>query len=283
MKTLLSYILFLWAICLVACDDDNISADVPQTLAVEGWIENGEFPIVMVTKTLPVSTEYQNLDELSAYLVRWAKVTVSDGEKSVVLIGRYDDNYYPPYIYTTPYMRGELGKTYTLTVEYEGKTLSSYTTIPQTQPNLDRYRVEKCEGTEDQYQIKACFRDNPHEKNYYLFFVKTGAELTNHYLGAYMGAVNDDMISEYVEYPVYQGHQYNQNKYTPYFKAGDVVSVKFVQVDQSSWTFWDQYTKSQTLQSNMFLSTFMPLPSNIEGGTGYWSGLASVVSHLVIR
>ena len=283
MKFQFSYILFLWAFCFAACDEGHLSAESPQTLAVEGWIENGEFPVVIVTKTLPVSTEPQNLDDLSAYLVRWAKVTVSDGEKSVVLIGRYDENYYPPYIYTTAYMRGELGRTYTLTVEYEDKILSSHTTIPQELPALDRYVVEKCEGTEDEYQIKACFHDNPHEKNHYLFFVKTAAEPTNHYLAAYMGAVNDDIIAENVEYPVYQGHQYNKNKYSPYFKAGDVASVKFAQVAPSSWAFWDQYTKSQTLQSNMFLSTSMPLPSNIEGGCGYWSGFASVVSHLIVR
>ena len=98
MKKLLYYILSLFALCIIACDDSDLTVDTPQSLVVEGWIENGEFPVVIVTKTFPVSTEYQSMADLSDYLVRWAKITVSDGEKSVVLTGLYDESYYPPYI-----------------------------------------------------------------------------------------------------------------------------------------------------------------------------------------
>lgn len=282
MKKTVCYLFSLLAFCIMACDDGDITIDTSQSLVVEGWIENGEFPVVIVTKTLPVTTEYQNMNDLSDYLARWAKVTVSDGEKSVVLTGMYDESYYPPYVYTTSYLRGEAGKTYTLTVEYEDKTLTSSTTIPATLPVVDHYQIEKCQGTEDLYQIKACFHDNPQEKDYYLFFTKIGLE-SNHYLASYLGAVNDDMISNYVEYPVYRGQRYDNTEYTPYFEAGEVVSVKLAKVDQSTFLFWDQYTKSQSLNSNMFLSTSTSLPNNIKGGMGYWSGFASVISYLEIK
>ena len=94
MKSLFSYILPFLACCLIACDDSDLTVDTPQSVVVEGWIENGEFPIVIITKTLPVTTEYQDMSDLSDYLVRWAKVTVSDGERSVVLTGLYDESYY---------------------------------------------------------------------------------------------------------------------------------------------------------------------------------------------
>lgn len=282
MRHLLSYILPLLLCYLTACDDGDITVDTPQSLVVEGWIENGEFPVVIITKTLPVTTEYQNLNDLSDYLVRWAKVTVSDGEQSVVLTGLYDESYYPPYIYTTSHLRGELGKTYTLTVEYEGQTLTSTTTIPASLPVVDHYQVVPCEGSDNQYQIQAYFHDNPNEKNYYLFFTKMGLE-SNHYLASYLGAVDDAMISTDVEYPVYRGNRYDNDEYTPYFEAGEIVSVKLAHVDQSTFNFWDQYTKAQSLTSNMFLSTSTSLPSNIQGGVGYWSGFASVSSYLEIR
>lgn len=282
MRHLLSYILPLLLCCLTACNDGDITVDTPQSLVVEGWIENGEFPVVIITKTLPVTTEYQNLNDLSDYLVRWAKITVSDGEQSVVLTGLYDESYYPPYIYTTSHLRGELGKTYTLTVEYEGHTLTSTTTIPASLPVVDHYQVVPCEGSENQYQIQAYFHDNPAEKNYYLFFTKMGLE-SNHYLASYLGAVDDAMIAGDVEYPVYRGNRYDNDEYTPYFEAGEIVSVKLAHVDQSSFNFWDQYTKAQSLTSNMFLSTSTSLPSNVQGGVGYWSGFASVSSYLEIR
>ena len=283
MRKRIFYILLLLVFGLTGCDDSGDTIiNTPQSLVVEGWIENGEFPIVIVTKTLPVSTEPRSVNDLSEYLVRWAKVTISDGERSVVLTGRYDENYYPPYVYTTAYMRGELGKSYHLTVEYEGQTLTSTTTIPSTLPLLDHYRIDPCEGTGNQYQITACFYDNPHEKNYYLFFTKTGLE-SNHYLASYLGAVDDAMIAGDVEYPVYRGNRYDNDEYTPYFEAGEIVSVKLAHVDQSSFNFWDQYTKAQSLTSNMFLSTSTSLPSNVQGGVGYWSGFASVSSYLEIR
>lgn len=283
MKQSVLYIFVLLTLCLTACDDSgDISIDTPQSLVVEGWIENGEFPVVIVTKTLPITTDYQSMADLSDYLVRWAKVTVSNGEKSVVLTGRYDESYYPPYVYTTSYLRGELGKSYSLTVEYENQTLTSTTTIPNTLPVLDRYKIEKCEGSESQYQIKACFYDNPNEKNYYLFFTQTGLE-SNHFLSSYLGAVDDNMIADYTEYPVYRGQRYDNTDYTPYFEKGEIVSVKLAQVDRSSFLFWDQYTKSQSLNTNMFLSTTTSLSSNISGGVGYWTGLASVISLLEIE
>ena len=72
-------------------------ADAPE-IVVEGWIEDGGFPVVMVTTSVPVSSEYEKWDSLEDHLVRWAKVTVSDGENEVVLTGKMDRNYFPPYI-----------------------------------------------------------------------------------------------------------------------------------------------------------------------------------------
>ena len=66
-------------------------------------------------------------------------------------------------------------------------------------------------------------------------------------------------------------------------KKGEIVSVKLAQVDQQTFHFWDQYTKAQSLTSNMFLTTSTSLPSNIHGGVGYWSGFASVTTHLEIK
>ena len=46
---------------LVACsDDDNTSEG--QQVVVEGWIEDGEFPIVKLSSTIPITDKYQSLD-----------------------------------------------------------------------------------------------------------------------------------------------------------------------------------------------------------------------------
>jgi hypothetical protein len=61
-----------------------------------------------------------------------------------------------------------------------------------------------------------------------------------------------------------------------------VVAVKFAQVDETSYRFWDAYTKSQSLNTNMFLATTTSLPSNITGGKGYWCGYGAVTQYLII-
>ena len=110
------YILCLLTVTLVACDDD-IFGNSQSQMVVDGWIEDGGFPIVIITQTLPITEDFVSVNNLGDYIVKWAKVTVSDGVDSVVLTGKYDNNYFPPYIYTTGRMRGKAGQTYYLTIK----------------------------------------------------------------------------------------------------------------------------------------------------------------------
>lgn len=264
----------------VSCKEEDTFTPLPPDIVVEGWIENDRYPVVILTKTFPVSTEFQDPNNLEGYLVRWAKVTISDGENSVVLTGRYDKTYFPPYVYTTSWLKGEVGKTYYLTVEYDHFHATAKTTIPAP-PQIDRYKVEKLPDSDKFYQITACFSDNPNEKNYYQFFTKTGVE-SNQFIGSYMGSIDDRNIKEHVEFPVYRGHAYNEDDYYPNFSEGETVAVMFAQVDETSYRFWDAYTKSQVLNANMFLSTSTSLPSNISGGKGYWCGYGAVYDTFTI-
>ena len=69
--------------CLFSCTtDDEITGNTPQ-LVVEGWIENGKFPEVILTTTIPISKDYQSLSNIERHLIKWAKVTIDDGERSV--------------------------------------------------------------------------------------------------------------------------------------------------------------------------------------------------------
>ena len=68
-------------------------------IVVEGWIEDGGYPVVIVTTTVPVTDEFKEWGSLNDHVVRWAKVTVSDGEREEVLTGKMDKDYFPPYVY----------------------------------------------------------------------------------------------------------------------------------------------------------------------------------------
>ena len=265
----------------MACDEDfDHTTGSDSQIVVEGWIENGGFPVVILTRSLPVTTEYQEAESLSDYIVKWARVTVSNGTDSVVLTGKYDKGYFPPYIYTTTRIRGEAGKRYDLTVEYRDYHATATTTIPHA-PDSCTYNVMRCSDSDTLYQIKGLFTDNPAEKNYYQFFTRVGTT-SKQYQASYLGSIDDVVLSGETEVPVYRGHQLMTEKYKPYFALGDTVSVKFAQVDETTFHIWDSYTKTLSLSGNMFLSTFSDIESNIHGGYGYWCGYAAVTSHFII-
>lgn len=266
---------------LVSCEDDYYTESGYQTsLVVEGWIEDGEFPVVILTRSVPIMTEAIAIDSLWGYVVRWATVTVSCGDSSVVLTGKYDDRYFPPYIYTTGRMRGESGKVYSLNVAYKEFHAEGKTYIPESKP-LDSLRIDKVADNDTLYTITACFTDNTEEKNYYQFFVRTG-NYSRQFLAAYLGSVNDNVLTGYTEVPIYQGHQFGKKKYTPYFVSGDTVAVKLAHLDSQSYSFWNEYNKALSLKDNMMFPKSTNLPSNINGGIGYWCGYGITTAYTII-
>ena len=279
MRAIVCFIVFVAAM-LTSCDEDHLAVTQPQ-LVVEGWIEDGGYPVVIVTSSIPISEEYMPAETLSDYIVRWATVTVYCGEDSAVLTGKYDKGYFPPYIYTTSRMKGEQGKNYSLKVEYKDMVATATTTIPP-RPDVMRFRLEKCEDSDTMYQVKVVFTDNKEEKNYYQLFSKVGAE-NKQYLASYLGSIDDDVLGDTTEVAVYRGHEMlSTMDYTPYFRPNDTISVKLSQIDEASFHFWDDYIKILSLSSNPFMAPQRSIRYNIVNGFGYWCGMNSVKDYFVI-
>lgn len=114
------YCLLFCLLLFNGCVETSNLDDFEYKLVVEGWIKEGEAPHVILTQNKPLLS---NIDSTSIedMVVRWAKVSVSDGEETEVLSGRIDKNYFPPFIYRGSRLSGEAGKTYTLKVEYSGR------------------------------------------------------------------------------------------------------------------------------------------------------------------
>lgn len=266
---------------LLSCSGDYLPEQNDE-LVVEGWIEDNGFPVVILTKNINISNKYQSLDSLSSCIVRWAKVTVSDGEKSVVLTGRYTKGYTPPYIYTTSHYRGKAGKTYLLTVEYGDFHATATTTIPNTQ-KIDELTVERCAQSDTLYQISLRYNDDEAEQNYYQIFTRVGGRDVRQYLAAYLGTIDNRVVKPKTKIPVYRGRDINTLDYTPYYTINDTVAVKFAHIDCTSYNFWYDYTRNLTTAGNMFFATAASLRSNIIGGTGYWCGMGSDIKYVAIR
>lgn len=264
---------------LQSCAPDYFE-DKRSELVVEGWIEDSRPPVVILSKTLTLSDKYQSLTDLKDYIVTWAKVSVSDGVDTVVLTGKYDPEYFPPYVYTTGRMFGRVGATYTLMVEYEDIYATAETRILPS-PVMENMRVVRSEDSDSLYQIEITMRDESPEKDYYQVFTKTGTS-SKQFFASYLGYFTDDVIIDGTFIPVFRGKSAMDEDYTPYFKENDSVSVKIAHIDNGAYEFWSTYSKNVNMPSSMFLTAISRVPSNISGALGYWCGMGSLRKNIVI-
>jgi|SRR5574344_461685 hypothetical protein len=270
MKHWIFFVLFLVPIvCLTGCREEFTTSSAG--LVVEGWIDNNEFPVVYITTSIPLDLNYKNVEELNNSIIRWAKVTVSDGDTTVTLTGKGDEHATVNYMYTTSWLRGKTGKSYTLTVDYNNYHATAITTIPPT-TYIDSFQVKKCEDSDTLYQINAFFKDNPTESNYYKFLCMREKK-DKEYYSSTMGAFSDEILDSLPSIPVLRSYGLlTKEKFTPYFSKNDLVYIKFVQMDSIGYQFWHDFENSVNLSRNNFISSINNLHGNVIGAKGYWIG-----------
>lgn len=264
------YILILLFL-LSGCDAD-IYFDSEPDIVVEGWIEEGRAPIIILSNTLNVSDKNQSLDGLRDNIIKWAKVTVSDGEHEEIMLSKVNRKYFPPYIYTTGRMQGEAGKQYSLKVEYQGRVLTAVTTIPPRVRIDTAYAVPS--ALDGEYSIKVAFRDEAATRDYYKIFSSTDSTSNMYYSTILQTITDSDLQTDSVRWDVYRG-RFLDDKYKMYFNEGETVVVKLCHIDSVSYRFWHDYESSLSSSRNAILQYSTNISSNINGGIGYWCGYGS--------
>lgn len=279
--------ILLTATAVVACSEHDEANDASE-LVVEGWIDANEFPIVKLTRTIGLNDDGIDINDLSQYVDKWARVSISDGEREVVMIGRSSKSYYPPYIYTTTEMRGEQGKTYTLRVTAsDGTEAEAVTTIPAP-IGIDSFAVQSVGGTladnyddapnDARYQLYA-YTHNRRECKLFTRVVGRDKEL----LSAFMGINDSSMIGSDGRIMVNRGRTNLVKGFTQYFGENDTVIVKFSAIDDNAYRFWRDFEDMASLSRNPLFPVTKNLHSNMTGAKGYWFGYGSTFYVIPIR
>lgn len=256
----------IFSACL-SFDEDNYSP----SLIMEGWITQNDYPVIQLGQSISLDNPDK---DLSDYIVHWGIVTISDGTHTEELRCRYDSHYFPPFIYTTYNLKGEAGKSYTITAEYKDMKATAQTTIPQQTVKIDSTQVVHVRDS--LYYIKIFFTDNPNEEDYYLVSSKrTGKDLG--YQVSMMGVLSDALVKTgpLVQMDVYKGSSFYSSLMKDnniYFVKGDHVKVRLTKIDRISYLFWKSFLEYKNLASNMLFPYTADLNSNIQGGKGYWCG-----------
>lgn len=258
-------------IASISCEADVDLNEYESQVVVEGIVENNEFPIILLSQNVPIDEKLERV-QLSSVPIRWGKVTISDGTNEEVLVGMRNQNRLFQYEYGALHMRGEIGKTYTLKVEYSGRTLTAKTTVPK-EAALKTIDVNKLENNDTLYSVKVVIDDNTEEKNYYLFQVKENNG-TDVFRPCFVGAIDDKDLVQDSKITIYNSMRIIKG-FSLYFSSKKSYVLKVSQIGVNEYAFWKDYFNQILGTANPVYPSSSNLSSNISGGLGIFYGCGS--------
>ncbi len=266
MKFLANIPVLLLVALMCACHGSTPDSVAPK-LVVEGWINSGGYPEVLLNMSI-VPTE--NEGSVSESVIRWGVVTLSDGEREIILTGGPDNSFFPPYHYYSFDMKGEPGRTYTITASYKGLTATSAVTMP-VPPHIDAIDVTPVEGIDTLRHITVRFKAPEDCPAYYHLTAKLHSNDGREY-PCMLGTHEATVPCKEVSLPVYRGHgSATTGKYEADMPVGETVTVTLARVSREVFLFWRAYDNASLVDGSIFVGSPGSLPSNVEGGYGVWS------------
>ena len=276
MKKYIPALLFL-LLCVSCTKPITIdSGDFDKKLVIEGYIENGDYAWVMLTRNLPFFGTITPDKSYEIFIPEdEATVIVSDG--SIVDTLKYEIDVWPPVRFKGQKIKGEVGKSYHLTVIHEGNEYTATTSI------VTPYRADTIwfvlEPKEDSLGcIHTIIHDNPDETNYYRYYTKRLGR-DSYYAPGLMSIWDDRYFNGMdFEFVLWRGRSIadsygEEDPEYGYFRLGDTVSIKSCMMDYDSYWFW------KTLGSRETLSNINPKGAAL----GVWCGYGAEYHTFVCR
>ncbi|MBI9067229.1 MAG: DUF4249 domain-containing protein [Salinivirgaceae bacterium] len=267
--------IFLSTCLLYSCiKPDYEFENYESKIVIDGWIENGKFPKVLLTRSAAYFSEIDSAS-IRDYVLTTARVEVSDGENTEVLTLRPNNAYFPPYVYVATKLKGEAGKTYQLKVNYYDLEATATTTIPEP-VTLDSSWFELKENSDSFGFIWLKFTDDIATKNYYRTLTKVQSK-DDKYIANFFPNFNDKFFNgQDIEIALYKGNKSSTDKQDELnYMLGDTISLMFTVIDEQSYEFWNTFHKEITNAGNPFAATNARVKSNVKNGLGIWCGYGS--------
>lgn len=322
MKKLTYPLLYLLAITFVACTKD-IEVKLPaveQQIVVEGSIEQGSFPLIILTRSQGYYDPI-NAGTFSNLFVSGAKVQIVVNEKDTVLLDQLCSADLPDslkgaaaellnlpienslvniciYFSADSRLLGKKGNQYELLVDADGKKLKSTTFIPNPIP-LDSLYF-KVDGNMDSLGfIYASVKDPAVDRNNYRWFAqrinpynygKNKGEMKDaQYIAPFGSVFNDEFVDgQKIEFGFNRGRisgseeEDDLNIERGYYKRGDTIAVKFTSIDKGVYEYYLTYYNSLGNSGSPF-ATPANVKSNVSGGLGIWAGYGVYLDTLVVK
>lgn len=295
--------IYLVSFLLYSCTKEvNITIpQLPPQLVVDGNIETGSHPIVLLSMSQPALDSVS----LSTYLnsvVSDAQVSVVCGPDTFELLATYvqqlpsisqkklaemlrielnEVQLLPIQVYTSTSLIGNANHKYELCIMHQGKTFkgSTYLLPP---PELDTL-FWKRETTTIEYGYSwARLTDPASSADAYRWEVRRidrneqGEDLDPIFRRARGGIFSDEFfngleIEFYLKNPLQRKDSTHLKEYRRYYRYGDSVVVKFSKMDKAVFLYYDRMSAQLDAATNPY-ATPINIPSNIKGCLGIWAG-----------
>jgi hypothetical protein len=281
-------------LCCTSCEKTiNLKPqNLEPELVVDGSIETGQPPIIILSRSLSYFSAI-NPAILSGSQVHDAKIIVSDGtrthqlkEYTQAVGGGYSISYYSTDSSNlATAIVGQAGSKYTLTINIDAKQYTAATQIPLLDKTLDTLWWKQAPGKNDSSKVVLMTRvtDPKGYGNYIRYFTKVND-------GAFLPGINsvfDDQIVDGSTYEIQVDQGINRNdppdiEEYGYFAKGDSVTVKFCNIDKSTFDFWRTLEYSYQSIGNPFSSPTTILGNVSMGALGAFCGYSVQYKSLII-
>ena len=301
---------------LFSCTKE-VEIEIPgykEQLVIDGSIETGQPPIVLLTK----SSDVYAPTDLSAFFnsfVSGAQISVSNGTTTFDLIEICSDNIPPGsealvsellgvsidelanfhicgYTSFDPSIFGEIGKTYTLSVNFEGQTYTAETKIEQPNPLTNVFWKPDGDLTTHGFSW-ATLADPPDQFDAYKWEVKRiNLDIDGNPMDANFdepfGPVFDDKFFDGMTFDFFYDNPFGYedgvlDDYAGLYELGDTIVIKFSKIDENVYEFLEKKYIQLATAGNPF-ATPTNIPNNISGDAlGIWAGYSPTFDTLVCQ
>lgn len=262
------------SILLVACGEEPEHQE--HRLVVEGQIESDRTASVLLSWSVVPHEDGAILDKI----IKWGKITISDGESEEILAGSPAQGWYPPYRYYGLSMRGKPGKVYTLRVEYKGQIAVSSVRMPSPTP-ISSIETKAVEGNDTLKSAVLHFLSPPDCPAYYYLSMRK-LKAGEQPLPCYLGTVAVSLSGQDVSIGIFNPKTIKDLHYVPNLRVGESYEVSLNRVSEEVYRFRRGFNDAVAFGHNPFLATDVGLEGNVNGGLGVWSAQGTSRYELIL-
>lgn len=277
LKSIFHFLIIAFCSLCVAC----VEYETPQPVmpVIEGWIDTDGYPVVQFTASIVPGKDEVNLKDK---MIQWGKVTISNGDTTVIMTGGPSSKLFPPFRYYTYAFTGEPGRTYEIVAEYELLKARAVCTMPYP-TQIKSIEFEPIEDNDTLRSATMTFIAPEDCPAYYGVTIQK-VERGERPYPTMLGTIAAFTPGEEIRLPILNPKNTLSGldlDFVPQLLIGQEVVVSLCRLTPEVYNFWKEYDNVTLFGGSQFIGV-QSLKGNIEGGYGIWSARGTTSKYVKV-